>query len=59
MGARFTLQPSEPLPLKELNKVLHEFYGKHVSKVPVEWWLAHHNWADAFDDEDEDRWMKA
>ncbi|KAF2427257.1 hypothetical protein EJ08DRAFT_699707 [Tothia fuscella] len=58
MGSRFILQPKTPLPLRELNNILHMFYEKHVSKIPVQRWLAEHDWADAFDDEDEDGWMK-
>jgi hypothetical protein len=53
------LQPDKPLPLKEFNYLLDEFYNQNATKAPVRQWLSENDWADAYDDDDREGWITA
>jgi hypothetical protein len=53
------LQPNKPLPLKEFNHLLDEFYHQNATKAPVGQWLSENDWADAYDDDDREGWITA
>ncbi|KAH7327741.1 hypothetical protein B0I35DRAFT_415627 [Stachybotrys elegans] len=55
--AKFSLQPSRGIPLKELNQSLDEFYNKHARKETVESWLDAHPFTDAIPDDADPVWM--
>lgn len=54
--AFFSLQPSHPMSLNDLNKALTEFYFRFGITTSAGEWLAKHAYSEAFDDSKED-WM--
>ncbi|MCJ1268034.1 hypothetical protein MMC22_007920 [Lobaria immixta] len=54
--AYFSLQPSHPMSLNDLNNALTEFYFRFGIITSAGEWLAKHAYSEAFDDSKED-WM--
>ncbi|KAM4058951.1 hypothetical protein HRG_008172 [Hirsutella rhossiliensis] len=54
--ARFSLQPSRGMPLKDLNQALDEFYAKHAHMEAAEKWLDAHPFQDAIPDDADAAW---
>ncbi|EGD99989.1 hypothetical protein TESG_07317 [Trichophyton tonsurans CBS 112818] len=50
----FSLMPSSPMKLKELNDTLMEFYLKHGTATPADEWLGSHGYAESFDESTDD-----
>lgn len=48
--SRFSLQPSQPVSLGDLNKLLDEFYSKHATITALEEWLDQNEYHEAADD---------
>jgi len=55
--SKFSLQPSRGMPLKELNDLLDEFYGKYARKETAESWIDNHPFQRAAADDAIDTWM--
>ncbi|KAJ5776434.1 uncharacterized protein N7511_001445 [Penicillium nucicola] len=56
--SRFSLQPSDPIAVKQLNDVLSEFYEKHATVLGAEEWIEKYPYRESFPDQNEDVWMK-
>ncbi|KAK2792143.1 hypothetical protein FQN52_003911 [Onygenales sp. PD_12] len=54
--SRFSLQPSFPMSLNDLNSALTEFYSKCGTITPAEKWFEEHEYHKSYDDEKEE-WM--
>ncbi|EEQ31306.1 conserved hypothetical protein [Microsporum canis CBS 113480] len=52
--SRFSLLPSSPMPLNDLNNILTEFYLKCGTTTPADKWLEEHQYCKAFDDTKDD-----
>ncbi|KAK2798252.1 hypothetical protein FQN51_007818 [Onygenales sp. PD_10] len=52
----FSLQPSFPMSLNDLNSALTEFYSKCGTITPAEKWFEEHEYHKSYDDEKEE-WM--
>ncbi|PLB47326.1 hypothetical protein P170DRAFT_439017 [Aspergillus steynii IBT 23096] len=55
--SRFSLQPSFPMSLNDLNSALTDFYAKYGTPTPAEKWLVEHEYHKSSDDSKED-WMQ-
>ncbi|KEZ39209.1 hypothetical protein SAPIO_CDS9873 [Scedosporium apiospermum] len=55
--ARFSLQPSRAMSLKELNRSLDEFYDKNAIKETPGDWIDGHPYEDALDEGLDETWM--
>lgn len=53
----FSLQPSRPMMLTELNAILDHFYSKHAKTITAEQWLGDNAFADAVADDADIQWM--
>ncbi|KAF1961564.1 hypothetical protein CC80DRAFT_488036 [Byssothecium circinans] len=54
--SQFSLQPSRPTALDDLNNILDEFYSKYAEKQTAEEWLDNHDFASAVPDDAETQW---
>jgi len=55
-NSHFSLQPSHPMPLSDLNNILTEFYLRFGTVTGAGEWLDKHDYNQAFEDSKED-WM--
>ncbi|KAJ5951709.1 uncharacterized protein N7479_010122 [Penicillium vulpinum] len=56
--SRFSLQPSNPMEIENLNDVLSEFYEKSATVIGAEEWIEEHPYRESFADENDKVWME-
>ncbi|KAL5314365.1 hypothetical protein ACEPPN_018791 [Leptodophora sp. 'Broadleaf-Isolate-01'] len=53
----FSLQPSRPMSVEDLNTLLDEYFGKYAEKNTAEQWLDEHDFNSAVGDDAVTLWM--
>ncbi|KAJ5612037.1 hypothetical protein N7510_005231 [Penicillium lagena] len=56
--SRFSLQPSKPIEIENLNNLLTEFYERSATAVDAEEWVQTHPYWESFADQNEKGWME-
>ncbi|KAG6009336.1 hypothetical protein E4U21_002644 [Claviceps maximensis] len=54
---KFSLQPSQGMPLRDLNRALDDFFDKSATKEDAISWINRHPWEFKISDSDDSVWM--